>query len=164
AGRCALGAGLAPALESHLRSGLDARRDLHDEGLALPLSALHLDRRLAASDGGQERDRQVRLHPPAAPRSSRPPRPPPAPPTPPAFLLRLVARRPAPAPHVAEERREVDVLEARLAVAEGEVLRARSGPGGRHALERGVAESVVSRPLLRLGQDVVGLLDFLELG
>src|SRR5262249_22664521 len=151
-----LGAGLAPALESHLRSGLDARRDLHHQGLGLPPVALRLDRRLATADGGEERDRQMRLHPPTGPRSSLPSGAHPSeqvleePAA--AFLFLLVDRRPAATPHVAEELREVDVLEARLAEAEGEVLGARSGPGGCHALERGVAESVVARPLLRLGQ------------
>ena len=67
------------------------------------------------------------------------------------------------AAHVAEELGEIDVLVARLAEPEREIGRAAPRPGGGHPLERGVAVAIVALPLLRVGQDVVRLLDFLEL-
>src|SRR5262249_27593344 len=61
-------AGFALTAEPKLGAGLDARRNLDDERLAVVVAA-DVDRGLAPPHGGQERDAERRLHVPARTRT-----------------------------------------------------------------------------------------------
>src|SRR5258707_576899 len=69
AGLTSLGAWFALPLEPQSRSCVDAGWDLDDQILVRAIGSLEVDRGLAAADGREERDGQVGLDRPTAPRS-----------------------------------------------------------------------------------------------
>src|SRR5262249_21513243 len=138
--------------------------DFDDERLATAV-AIELDGRLAAPNGGQERNGQARLEAPTGPRPGRSTAA-----TDPAQEIledsagpvRLLGCRPPGAPR-AQEVTEVE-CEGAARLIRGPFGAARAGPGCRHSFDRGLAVAVIERSLFGVGQDVVCLLRLLELG
>ena len=78
-------------------------------------------------------------------------------------MLAFPASSPRPALRMPEQVGQIDVVEPGLAT-EPRGPFGRIGPraGCGHPLKRGPAMAVVKRPLLLIGKDIIGRLDFLE--